>query len=608
MGVSGWFWKLEGLSDEEVLRGLCRTLGSSRRLTAEVVAHLGEVEERRLHLDAACGSMFSYCVTRLGLSEDEAYRRIEVARLSRRCPAIFPLLASGELSLSVAALLKAHLSTENADALLAAVSGKSVQRAREALAALFPRPDVPATVRKLPEPRRASNESGELPRSCAADTDTVALPLAGVGVAQGSPSVASAMFGAGVGVDDRCAADDCATVRMAAEPARGALAAATPAPAPAPDVPAVAATPKLPIATFGSDQSSSDPRASRAPVELPMTLAPPPAGAPPIACAVPQPNSRGHAGARSIEPLSATRYKVQFTADADLKAKLDLARDLLRHAVPEGDLAAIVERALDRLLAELMKQRFGARNGKSEPSVSPRAAGSSGRNERRTSRASCCSKKAAESGDVSSDEAADSGGISSDEAADSGGIDAPASVEPIISQHGKLAARARSEPAAPVRSEPATLARESGSTRSEPAAPLRSESAAPTQEPATQVLSGPAIPSRAEPVRTPAPSPALTKHLSRAVRRAVVERDGLRCSWVNDKGTRCEERAWLEYDHRHPRGKGGASEADNVRLLCRGHNLRAAELEYGRAHVARAIVDRRRCNATPWPDRTARGG
>src|SRR5688572_28957217 len=154
------FWKLEALSDRQLLDGLGAVLSSGRRLLAQLVAHLGEVEERRLHMDAACSSLFSYCVNRLGLSEDEACRRIEVARLARRCPAMFPLLASGALSLSVAALLKPHLSNVDAERLLAAVAGKSVQLAREALAACFPRPDVPSSVRKLPERRPPADERG----------------------------------------------------------------------------------------------------------------------------------------------------------------------------------------------------------------------------------------------------------------------------------------------------------------------------------------------------------------------------------------------------------------------------------------------------------------
>jgi histidinol-phosphate/aromatic aminotransferase/cobyric acid decarboxylase-like protein len=137
-------------SNEVLLSQLDRIMSSGRRLTAELVAHLGEVEERRLHLEAAYSSMFDYCLRRLGLSEDEAYRRIEVARLARRFPALFPLLASGELSLTVAALLKPHLCVENHTHLIEAVKGKTATRAREALAALFPKPDVPDVVRKLP--------------------------------------------------------------------------------------------------------------------------------------------------------------------------------------------------------------------------------------------------------------------------------------------------------------------------------------------------------------------------------------------------------------------------------------------------------------------------
>src|SRR5262245_30171318 len=142
------FWKLENLSDGAVLGGVSELLGSSRRLLAALLARLGEVEERRLHLAAGYSSMFAYCVARLALSEDEAYRRVEVARLARQFPAMFPLLAEGRVSLSVAALLKAHITTDNARELLQLVSGVSVQRARELLAARFPKPDVRAVIRK----------------------------------------------------------------------------------------------------------------------------------------------------------------------------------------------------------------------------------------------------------------------------------------------------------------------------------------------------------------------------------------------------------------------------------------------------------------------------
>ena|SRR5271165_3614804 len=41
----------------------------------DLLAHLVEEEERRLHLEAACPSMLQFCVLRLGMSEDEACRQ-----------------------------------------------------------------------------------------------------------------------------------------------------------------------------------------------------------------------------------------------------------------------------------------------------------------------------------------------------------------------------------------------------------------------------------------------------------------------------------------------------------------------------------------------------
>jgi len=53
------------------------------------------------------------------------------------------------------------------------------------------------------------------------------------------------------------------------------------------------------------------------------------------------------------------RYKVQFTAAEALKEKLERARNLMSHANPGGDLAVVVERAVDLLLAELEKKKLG---------------------------------------------------------------------------------------------------------------------------------------------------------------------------------------------------------------------------------------------------------
>jgi hypothetical protein len=60
-----------------------------------------------------------------------------------------------------------------------------------------------------------------------------------------------------------------------------------------------------------------------------------------------------------VEPLSADAFKVQFTASTELRDKLEQAKALLRHRFPDGDLAKIVDLALDLLISEVKKERFG---------------------------------------------------------------------------------------------------------------------------------------------------------------------------------------------------------------------------------------------------------
>lgn len=84
-----------------------------RHATADVIAALMEVEERRLYLGEGYPSLFSYCTQRLHFSEHAAYGRIEAARVARRFPAILDLLAEGSLTLTAVDLLKPHLTPEN---------------------------------------------------------------------------------------------------------------------------------------------------------------------------------------------------------------------------------------------------------------------------------------------------------------------------------------------------------------------------------------------------------------------------------------------------------------------------------------------------------------
>jgi hypothetical protein len=59
-----------------------------------------------------------------------------------------------------------------------------------------------------------------------------------------------------------------------------------------------------------------------------------------------------------LAPLAPERYKVQFTVNRETYDKLRQAQDLLRHTIPDGDPAAVIDRALTLLVAELMRARM----------------------------------------------------------------------------------------------------------------------------------------------------------------------------------------------------------------------------------------------------------
>src|SRR6187401_3674964 len=92
-------YQLRGLGNSELLAGLSALVGQSNELTAQLLAHLVELEERMLHLELGFSSLFAYCVEALGMSEGTAGRRVTAARVCRRFPELFARLARGELHL-----------------------------------------------------------------------------------------------------------------------------------------------------------------------------------------------------------------------------------------------------------------------------------------------------------------------------------------------------------------------------------------------------------------------------------------------------------------------------------------------------------------------------
>jgi hypothetical protein len=73
-----------------------------------------------------------------------------------------------------------------------------------------------------------------------------------------------------------------------------------------------------------------------------------------------------------------------------------------------------------------------------------------------------------------------------------------------------------------------------------------------------------------------------SRHIPAAVRRAVHQRDGGRCTFVDAQGRRCTERQRLEYHHAgRTWAQGGDHSVGNVQLVCPPHNRYLAEQEYG---------------------------
>lgn len=96
--------------------------------------------------------------------------------------------------------------------------------------------------------------------------------------------------------------------------------------------------------------------AARPPSEAPAASPEAPAVSLPIVVAT-APSQAPAARRPVVAPLSESHYKLQVTISAGARERLAQIQDLMRHRLPNGDPAAIVEHALEVLHAELLKQK-----------------------------------------------------------------------------------------------------------------------------------------------------------------------------------------------------------------------------------------------------------
>jgi hypothetical protein len=138
------------LSNDHLIARVKHLARREREVRATLIAHLVELDARRLYLAEGCASLFTYCVRVLHLSEHAAYERIQAARASRKFPVILEMFRVGSVNLSTVCLLAPHLTPENYREVLDMARHRTKRQVEELVARLRPQPPVPDMIRKLP--------------------------------------------------------------------------------------------------------------------------------------------------------------------------------------------------------------------------------------------------------------------------------------------------------------------------------------------------------------------------------------------------------------------------------------------------------------------------
>lgn len=88
------------LSNNDLTLKVKTLVEQERKLTANILEHISEIDRRRLFLDLSHPSLFEYLVKEIGYSAGAAQRRIDASRLSQRIPEIARKIESGVLNLN----------------------------------------------------------------------------------------------------------------------------------------------------------------------------------------------------------------------------------------------------------------------------------------------------------------------------------------------------------------------------------------------------------------------------------------------------------------------------------------------------------------------------
>ena len=153
---------LKDRSDQELLAGVCAAVTRENEDVALVIAHLAEMDTRRLFAEEGCSSLKSYCMEVLHLSEEQAYLRIHVGRLARKFPVVLEMLADGLVHMTAVHRLGSSLTEENHLSVLEEASYQSMAKVEEIVARLRPKPPVPSRICKLSSQKAGTEEGNGL--------------------------------------------------------------------------------------------------------------------------------------------------------------------------------------------------------------------------------------------------------------------------------------------------------------------------------------------------------------------------------------------------------------------------------------------------------------
>jgi len=128
------------VSDSELVSRTKKIAIEERKLLKQMLAHLEEIERRRLHLILGFSSLFDFCLREIGYSRDEAGLRIGAMRLVREVPDVLDAVEEGRLCLTNLAMAQTYfrqsetpLPVEEKRDLLKSLEGLSTRECKKKL-------------------------------------------------------------------------------------------------------------------------------------------------------------------------------------------------------------------------------------------------------------------------------------------------------------------------------------------------------------------------------------------------------------------------------------------------------------------------------------------